>query len=151
MSAEAIQSICCVHSPETHWKDEAGIGNLATCIQNSDCDDISAGVDSHSTSVPLVALDLGVCCDYCYEFYGSVACITAQGLAPGIVDGTGTSSDIPGKQQPYVEAYCQNTIKCTPFTPCKGYTFGGRGITIPKTMTGPISVTTLAGDGVRLC
>jgi hypothetical protein len=151
MSPEAIQSICCAHSPETHWQDEAGIGNLATCIQNSDCDDISAGVDSFSTSMPLVALDLGVCCDYCYEFYGSVACITAQGLAPGIVDGTGTSSDNPGKQQPYVEAYCQNTINCTTFTPCKGYTLGGKGTTIPKTLLGPISVTTLAGDGVRLC
>jgi hypothetical protein len=151
MSAEAIQSICCAHSPETRRQDEAGIGNLATCLDNSDCDDISAGVDSFSTSVPLVARDLGVCCDYCYDFYGSVACITAQGLAPGIVDGTGTSSDKPGKPQPFVEAYCQNTIKCTPFTPCKGYTMGGKGTTIPKTMTGPISVTTLAGDGVRLC
>jgi len=152
MSADAIQSICCAHSPETHGKDEAGIGNLATCIRNSDCDDIDAGVNSYSTLNPLVALDLGVCCDYCYDFYGSVACITAQGLAPGVQVGTGTSSDNPGKQQPYVEAYCQNTIQCSPFTPCKGYTVGGKGTTIPKTpMTGPISVTTLNGDGVRLC
>jgi len=151
LDEKAIQAICCSHSPETHEKDVFGIGNLATCMQNSDCDDIPAGVDSVASANILVAEAEDVCCDYCYEFYGSVACVDAQGFRPDLVAGTGTSDANPGTYQPFIVNYCNNIVKCTDRTPCKGYTFGGKGTTIPATMDAPITIQTLSGDGVSVC
>ena len=151
LDEKAIQAICCSHSPETHEKDVFGIGNLATCMRNSDCDDIPAGVDSVVSANILVAKAEDVCCDYCYKFYGSVACVDAQGFRPDLVAGTGTSDANPGTYQPFIVHYCNNIVKCTDRTPCKGYTFGGKGTTIPATMDAAITIQTLSGDGVSVC
>jgi len=146
----AIKSICCADSPETREKDEAGIGNMATCISNADCDDIPSGESTFVSEDIMVAQAETVCCEYCQEFYGSIACVDAQGFRPDLVDGTGTSSANPGVYQPFIVNYCNDIVKCTFNKPCKGYGFGGTGITIPKVMDGPITIATLNGNGVTI-
>jgi len=134
LSAEAISSICCSHSPETHLKTEVGIGNLATCLQDYDCDGIPAG---EVLGTAAVAKAEEVCCNYCYDFYGSVACVDAQGQSPGT-------------DNAYVQQYCKTTIGCVDMPPCKGYSFGGKGVTVPASLAPgeTLTVATLGGDGV---
>jgi len=136
ISSEAVQSICCSHSPETHQRNEAGLGNLATCLKDYDCDGIPAGAATQMSDAAVATAE-DVCCSYCHDFYGGVACVDAQGRSPG----TELAS---------VQAYCKDTIKCSEMPPCKGYSFGGKGVQIPDVIPAEgLVVATLGGDGVN--
>jgi hypothetical protein len=168
----ATAQLCCEHSPAFHsytdsfsdsFTSSAGLGNMATCISDIDCDEVPAGVDSLVVDKPTGQMaavsgsesgkEFGICCEYCEMFYGAVGCADAQGMVPGIVDGTGTSDQNPVTFVPFVRNYCRQTVRCVNSDgPCKGYRVYGTGTVIPKKFSrrqaGKLSVRTGQGDGV---
>jgi hypothetical protein len=168
----ATAQLCCEHSPAFHsytdsfsdsFTSSAGLGNMATCISDIDCDEVPAGVDSLVVDKPTGQMaavsgsesgkEFGICCEYCEMFYGAVGCADAQGIFPGIVDSTGTSDQNPATFVPFVRNYCRQTLRCVNSDgPCKGYRMYATGTVVPKKFSrrqaGKLSVRTGQGDGV---
>ena len=86
------QSLCCANTPRLSsldpsgapWLTPPGAGSLTECQTDDNC----------ARDSPLY-----LCCDYCYMFFGQMACADFQGLPLGVTD-------------PRVVAHCNRTLRC---------------------------------------
>jgi len=136
-SDDVVRATCCQNSPETST---IGVGSVATCETDADCE---RGILNNIDTAPKVAEIPKICCNYCFLFYGIIACADANGGAPNVTD-------------PAVRNYCINVKNCVPDGPngnptgsCFGYA-DAVNAQVVDTTSGDATITTKGGSGVQI-